>query len=56
MDAASDYFRTSGKPSQFPKMINTVRSSLIFKQNEFVATLIATKCNGQVTVGQVADF
>ncbi|QVN05625.1 hypothetical protein JYG35_18510 [Pseudomonas rhodesiae] len=56
MDAASDYFRTSGEPPHFPKMINAVRSSLVSTQNEFVATLIATKCNGQVTVGQVADF
>lgn len=56
LNAASDYFRTSGEPAQFPKMINTVRSSLISKQNEFVATLISKKCNGQVTAGQVADF
>lgn len=56
MDAASDHFRTSGEPAHFPKMINAVRSSLVSKQNEFVAALIATKCNGQVTVGQVADF
>lgn len=56
MDAASDHFRTSGEPAQFAKMINAVRTSLISKQNEFVATLISTKCNGQVTVGQVADF
>ncbi|RMW07764.1 hypothetical protein ALP03_200272 [Pseudomonas amygdali pv. tabaci] len=56
MDAAADYFRRSGEPAQFLKMINAVRSSLISKQNEFVATLIATQCNGRVTAGQVADF
>jgi len=56
MDAASDYFRTSGKPAQFPKMINVVRSSLVSKPNEFVAALISTTCNGKVTVGQLADF
>lgn len=56
MDAASDYFRTSGNPAQFPKMINVVRSSLASRPNEFVATLISTMCNGEVTVEQVADF
>ncbi|MDB1111914.1 hypothetical protein [Pseudomonas extremaustralis] len=56
MEAASEYFRTSGEPAQFPKKINAVRSSLISKPNEFVATLISMKCNGEVTVGQVADF
>lgn len=56
MDAASDYFRASGEPAHFPKMINIVRASLISKPNEFLATLISTKCNGQASVGQVADF
>lgn len=56
VDAASDYFRSSGKPAQFSKMINVARSSLVSKPNEFVASLISTMCNGQVTVGQVADF
>ncbi|KPY29849.1 MULTISPECIES: hypothetical protein [Pseudomonas syringae group] len=56
VDAASEYFRSSGKAAQFPKMINVARSSLVSKPNEFVATVISTMCNGQVTVGQVEDF
>jgi hypothetical protein len=56
IDAASDYFSSSGNDAQFPKMINVARSSLVSKPNEFVATIISTLCNGQVTVDQVADF
>ncbi|WP_455921531.1 hypothetical protein [Pseudomonas putida] len=56
IEAASDYFNSSGKSAHFPKMINVARSSLVSKPNEFVATIISTMCNGQVTVDQVADF
>ena len=56
LDAAKESFRNTGVAATFLKQINISRTMLVAEPNDFVARLLADKCDTFATNGQVRDF
>lgn len=56
LNAAKESVMRTGKEATFLKQINISRTMLVAEPNDFVARLLADKCDTFATNGQVQDF